>query len=111
MASTHNYQTAIAARGRIYVATDRRIYAFSISASQPVIVLSNPTMLPDGSFQFDFTNVPGMGFSVFRSSDPSLPLVDWTFLGPATENPPGQFRFVDPPTELDGPRLYRVRSP
>jgi len=111
MAATHNFQTAIAARGRIFVATDRKIYAFAVPVFQPVIVLSNPTLLPDGSFQFDFTNIPGMGFSVFRSTDLSLPLTNWTPLGPATENPPGQFRFVDPPADLDGPRLYRVRSP
>jgi hypothetical protein len=111
MAGTHNFQTAIAARGRIFVATDRKIYAFAVPVSQPVIVLSNPTLLPDGSFQFDFTNIPGMGFSVFRSTDLSLPLTNWTPLGPATENPPGQFRFIDPPADLDGPRLYRVRSP
>lgn len=112
MAATHNYQTAIAARGRIFVATDRKIYAFSVPAAQPApIVLSNPTLLPDGSFQFDFTNVAGMGFSVFRSTDVSLPLSGWTQLGPVTEILPGQFRFIDPAAQLDGPRLYRVRSP
>jgi outer membrane protein assembly factor BamB len=111
MAATHAFQTAIAARGRIFVATDRKIYAFAVPAFQPVIVLSNPTLLPDGSFQFDFTNIPGMGFSVFRSTNLSLPLTNWTLLGPMTENPPGQFRFIDPPADLDGPRLYRVRTP
>jgi hypothetical protein len=111
MAGTHAFQTAIAARGRIFVATDRKIYAFAVPVSQPVIVLSNPTLLPDGSFQFDFTNIPGMGFTVFRSTDLSLPLTNWTLLGPMSENPPGQFRFIDPPAALDGPRLYRVRSP
>jgi hypothetical protein len=111
MAGTHAFQTAIAARGRIFVATDRKIYAFSVPVSQPVIVLSNPTLLPDGSFQFDFTNIPGMGFSVFRSTDLSQPLTNWTPVGAAFENPPGQFRFIDPPADLDGLRLYRVRSP
>jgi hypothetical protein len=79
--------------------------------SQTIIVLSNPTLLADGSFQFDFTNIPGMGFSVFRSTNLSLPLTNWTSLGTANESPPGQFRFIDPPANLDGPRLYRVRSP
>jgi hypothetical protein len=111
MAGTHAFQTAIAARGRIFVATDRKIYAFSVPVSQPVIVLSNPTLLPDGSFQFDFTNIPSKGFSVFRSTNMSLPLSNWTPLGPVTEETPGQFRFIDPPANLDGPRLYRVRSP
>jgi len=111
MTATHHFQTAIAAGGRIYVATDRRIYAFSVPVTQPVIVLSNPTLLPDGSFQFDFTNIPGMGFSVFRSTNLSSPLSNWTLLGPVTEEPPGQFRFIDAPADNGGPRLYRVRSP
>jgi len=113
MAATHNFQTAIAARGRIFVATDRKIYAFSVPLPQPPpLVLSNPTLLQDGSFQFDFTNVPGMGFSVFRTTDLSLPFTQWTQLGPVTETLPGQFRFIDPPADLgDGPRLYRVHSP
>jgi len=111
MAGTHPFQTAIAARGRIFVATDRKIYAFALPVTQPVIVLSNPTLLPDGSFQFDFTNIPSKGFSVFRTTNVSLPLSNWTPLGPVTEDTPGQFRFIDPPVDLDGPRLYRVRSP
>jgi hypothetical protein len=111
MSATHPFQTAIAARGRMFVATDRKVYAFAVSVSQPPIVLSNPTVLPHGSFQFDFTNIPGMGFSVFRSSNLSLPLSNWIPLGPVSENPPGQYRFIDPPAELDGPQLYRVRSP
>src|SRR5262249_47586395 len=72
MAGTHAFQTAIAARGRIFVATDRKIYAFSVPVTQPVIVLANPTVLPDGSFQFDFTNIPGMASSVLRSTNLSL---------------------------------------
>jgi hypothetical protein len=111
MVGTHAFQTGIAARGRIFVATDRRIYAFAVPVPQNVIVLSNPTLLQDGSFQFDFTNIPGMAFTVFRSTDLSLPLTNWVPLGTAAENPPGQFRFIDPPADLDGPRLYRVRSP
>jgi hypothetical protein len=112
LAATHAFQTAIAARGRIFVATDRKIYSFAVPVSQPPpIVLSNPTLLPDGSFQFDFTNIPGMGFSVFRSTNLSLPLTNWTPLGPVTDNPPGQYRFIDPLGQPDGPQLYRVRSP
>jgi len=113
MAGTHAYQTAIAARGRIFVATDRKIYAFGVPVPQPPpIVLSNPTLLPDGSFQFDFTNIPGMGFSVFLSTNVSQPFLQWTPLGSVTEALPGQYRFIDPLTEPgDGPRLYRVRSP
>jgi len=109
MAGTHRYQTAIAARGRIYVATDGRIYAFSVPASP--FVLSNPTILDDGSFQFRFTNIPGMSFTAFRTTNLSLPFSKWTSLGTVVDDPPGQFQFTDGPSETEPSRFYRVRSP
>jgi hypothetical protein len=109
MAGTRRFQTAIAARGRIYVATDRRIYAFSVPLSP--IVLSNPTLLPDGSFQFRFTSVPGMSFTALRTTNLSLPLNNWSTLGTVSDDPPGEFQFTDAPAETEGPRFYRIRSP
>ena len=49
MAGTHHFQTAIAARGRIYVGADNKIYAFK-AAGQTVtsIALTNATVMPDG---------------------------------------------------------------
>jgi len=109
MAGTRHFQTAIAARGRIYVGTDRKIYAFSVPVAP--VVLSNPTILPDGSFQFSFTNMPAMSFSAFRSTNVSLPLSNWTPLGPIFDDPPGQFQFTDAPAATNDQRFYRVRSP
>jgi len=79
MAGPHRFQTAIAARGRIYVGANNRIYAFTVPVSP--FMLTNPTMLPDASFQFSFTNVPGMSFTALRSTNLSLPLNNWTALG------------------------------
>lgn len=109
MLATHHFQTAIAARGRIYVGTDNRIYAFSVPVSP--VVLSNPAVLPDGSFQFGFTNTPGMSFTAFRSTNVSLPLSNWITLGPIFDDPPGQFQFTDTPPVEESQRFYRVRSP
>lgn len=109
MSATHRFQTAIAARGRIYVGADRKIYAFSVPVAP--VVLSDPTMLPDGSFQFGFTNVPGMSFTAFRSTNVSPPFSNWISLGPVFDDPPGQFQFIDTPTDTGDPRFYRVRSP
>jgi hypothetical protein len=109
MAGTRRFQTAIAARGRIYVGTDNRIYAFSVPASP--VVLSNPTILPDGSFQFTFTNTPGMSFTAFRSTNVSLPFSNWISLGQVFDDPPGVFQITDAPDDSEQARFYRVRSP
>jgi len=109
MAGTHRFQTAIAARGRIYVGANNRIYAFTVPVSP--FMLTNPTMLPDASFQFSFTNVPGMSFTALRSTNLSLPLNNWTALGTVVDDPPGEFQFTDAPAATEGPRFYRVRSP
>jgi hypothetical protein len=45
------------------------------------------------------------------STDPALPLSNWTTLGDATEVSPGQFRFTDPQAISRPQRFYRVRSP
>ena len=109
MAGTRRFNTGIAARGRIYVANDSKVYAFTVPV--PPIVLTNSTLLPGGAFQFGFTNVPGLSFTAFATTNVSLPLTNWTRLGAATEVAPGQFQFTDPQATNDSQRFYRVRSP
>jgi len=41
----------------------------------------------------------------------TLPLSNWTPLGPATEVSPGYYQFTDPQATNGGQRFYRVRSP
>ena len=75
------------------------------------ITLAGARTLTDGSFQFAFTNTPGALFGVLSTTNPALPLSNWTVLGGATEVSPGQFQFTDP-QERNNPHLfYRVRSP
>jgi hypothetical protein len=73
-------------------------------------VLIQPTIMGDGSFQFNFTNVPNASFTALFSTNPSLPLNLWTPIGTPTENPPGQYQFNDPaPANPQG--FYNIRSP
>jgi len=108
MAGTHHMSTAIAARGRIYVANDNKVYAFTVPISP--ITLTNLSALSAGTFQFTFANVPGMSFTAFSTTNISQPFTNWTRAGSATEVSQGQFEFAD--SQQTGPqRFYRVRSP
>lgn len=109
MANTRRFNTGIVAHGRIYFATDNKVYAFSVPAAP--IVLSQPTMLAGGGFQFAFTNNPGMSFTVFGTTNPTLPFTNWDWLGVATETSPGQFQFTDPLAAANSEHFCRVRSP
>jgi hypothetical protein len=101
--------TAIAARGRIYVAGDNQVYAFTVPV--PPINLTNMTLLPGGSVQFAFTNTPGLSFTAYGTTDLSRPFTNWTRLGAVTEVTPGQFEFTDSMTTGNSQRFYRIRSP
>jgi hypothetical protein len=109
MAGARRFNTGIAARGRIYVANDSQVYAFTVPV--PPIILTNPSLLADGSFQFAFTNVPGLSFTAFAATDAAMPFANWTRLGAVAEVSPGQFQFTDLQATTDSQRLYRVRSP
>lgn len=107
MAGTHRFSTAIAARGRIYVGTDNRVFAFTVPV--PSIVLTNPAVLPDGTFQFGFSNISGLSFTVRGTTNLTLPFSNWTLLGNATEISPGQFQFTTAP--VSSQEFYRVSTP
>jgi PKD repeat protein len=75
-----------------------------------VIVISGATNLPNGSFQFAFTNTPGASFSVLTSTNLTTPVDEWTTMGAALETSPGSYQFTDE-TPTTPQRFYRVRSP
>lgn len=81
------------------------------AASAPPIFLLAPTRLPNGFFQFNFTNAPGRSFSALASTNVALPASNWTALGAPTEISPGQFQFTDAQATNGPYRFYRVRSP
>jgi len=112
MAGTHRFNTAIAARGRIYVANDNRVYAF-IVPGQPLVPihLSSLAISPGGGFQFSFDNVSGTPFSVFSTTDLATPLANWVRLGTVPEVAPGQYHFSDETQDPKVSHFYRVSSP
>jgi hypothetical protein len=109
MSGTRHFSTGIVARGRIYIANDSRVYAFTVPV--PPIVLTNVVPLPSGAVQFSFTNTPGLSFTVFATTDVTLPFSNWTNLGAPTELAAGQFQFIDAQAVGISTRFYRVRSP
>jgi DNA-binding beta-propeller fold protein YncE len=85
-----------------------------IAITQTVLappMLIGPMLLEDGTFQLSFSNNdPGVSFTVLTTTNPSLPLADWTVAGPATNIAPGLFQFST--TSTNNPQgYYRVRSP
>ncbi len=85
---------------------------FNVSGPVPLAVkLTGAQRLGGGSFQFSFTNNLGTLFSVLTTTNPALPMSQWTILGAATEGPPGRFQFTDSQAPDDAPRFYRSRSP
>jgi hypothetical protein len=58
MSGTRRFNTGIAARGRIYIATDNKVFGFTVPVAP--IVLSNPALLPGSGCQLTFTNTPGL---------------------------------------------------
>ncbi len=85
--------------------------SISVGALVAPTQLLNPQVLANGSFQFAFTNLPGLSFTVVTATNLALPLSNWTVLGPATELTPGHYRFTDPGATNQPLRFYRVRWP
>jgi hypothetical protein len=66
--------------------------------------------LSNGLFQFAFSNNdPGAAFTVLTTTNPSLPLTDWTVAGPATNTAPGLYH-ISTDTTNNPQGFYRVRS-
>ena len=65
--------------------------------------------LGDGSFQLNFTNMPGTVYTVQATTSLALSVSNWTNLGTTTEMSAGQFQFTDPQAAGTPLRFYRVR--
>ena len=73
--------------------------------------MTDARQLTNGAFQFAFTNSVGVLFGVLATTNPVLPLSNWTALGGVTEVAPGQFQFIDPQATNNACRFYRLRAP
>ena len=112
MAGTRKFNTAIAARGRIYVAADNKVYAFFVPG-QPLapIVLNEPSFSADGTLTFNFDNTSGTNFTAYSTTNLSTPFVNWSKLGAIPELAAGRYSFSDPQQNTNVSRFYRVSSP
>jgi len=86
------------------------LYDALSSASPQPTTLTSSKILPNGTFQFSFTNTPGGTFYVLATTFPTLPSSEWMVLG-VTEIAPGQFQFTDTHATNYAKRFYRTRSP
>jgi outer membrane protein assembly factor BamB len=112
MAGTRRFNTGIVARGRIYVANDNQVYAFTIPGQ--TVTSINPANLgvsAGGAFQFSFTNIPGALFNVFGTTNLTVPFTNWPWLGEVPEISSGQFQFTSTPVPDNQEGFYRVTSP
>ncbi len=73
--------------------------------------LNSTVKAPGGAFQFSFTNLSGLGFTVLSTTNLSLPLSNWTALGVPVESPAGHYQFTDSQATNKAVRFYRVSSP
>jgi hypothetical protein len=84
----------------------------TLSQAQAVnFSLKGAIKLPGGAFQFSFTNLNGLGFTVRGTTNLALPFTNWTVLGAPVESPSGQYQFTDPEATNKATRFYRVTSP
>jgi hypothetical protein len=107
-----------------FLATDQRGYPrlsgahVDIGAVEIQVVTTNnaprlihPAVQANGALVFSFTNSPDASFRVLAATNLAWPLTQWTFLGTATQGPPGQYQFTDPGATNYPRRFYRVASP
>jgi len=88
-----------------------------LNLSVPVIqtlIVSSPVLtgakrLTNGSFQFSFTNAQTTNFTILSSTNPALPLSNWSVLGAPSNSGPSLFQFTIPITNAQ--RYFRVGSP
>jgi hypothetical protein len=99
-------------RGFAYLGQDSRpnqVVKIQIALDMPMI--THAVMLPGNTFQFSFTNTPGVAGTVLATTDLSLSVSNWSTLGTATEVSSGWFQFTDPQATNYPQRFYLIRSP
>ncbi|MGH7939702.1 MAG: NF038122 family metalloprotease [Limisphaerales bacterium] len=64
------------------------------------------TRLSNGNFEITFTNVTGLGFTVWASTNILSPGTNWANLGAPTETAVGHYQFIDNSARKN--RFYRV---
>jgi hypothetical protein len=93
-----------------YVNNNVQLFSAELYNSTPTpISLVNPVKLPGGAFQFAFTGAANGTNTALATTNPALPMANWTVLGVVPEFSTGLFVFSD--AQAANRRFYRVRSP
>jgi hypothetical protein len=74
-------------------------------------VLTSPSLAANGAVAFGFTNASNADFTVLATTNLTLPLGQWSILGQAVQNAPGQYQFTDTAATNHARQFYRVVSP
>ncbi|MBA4146839.1 MAG: M28 family peptidase [Verrucomicrobia bacterium] len=83
-----------------------------VEATQPVSapIINGFGISPGGEFQLQFSGVAGGTYSVLSTTNNLETPIDWTVVGTATEQSPGQFEFIAPDIGTTQ-RYFRLRQP
>jgi hypothetical protein len=79
------------------------ILGYDLNFTPPKI---SGTRMANGNFDLTFTNVTGLGFTVWGSTNIAPPATNWVKLGTPSETSVGQYQFID--TAANKTRFYRV---
>jgi streptogramin lyase len=92
--------------------TNITVLGMTVAVTQSAApLLTGVAMLNNGAFQFGFSNNQSVSYTVWTTTNLSLPLTNWTLLGPPANNGSGQYQFTDPTATNNVQRFYRVSSP
>ncbi|HEU5396792.1 MAG TPA: choice-of-anchor Q domain-containing protein [Verrucomicrobiae bacterium] len=91
-------------------AFETQIVTSSVPSTVTGTIAGSATMTNE-QFRITFTNLPGASFSVWTTTNLSLPLSDWMWLGYPREITPGAFEFDDLNFTNNPQEFYRVTSP
>jgi hypothetical protein len=69
-----------------------------------------PLLLGNGHFQFSFSNEASVIYAVLGTTNVSLPVAQWTVLGPPVSLGGGLYRFTDTSASGQPQRFYRLRA-
>jgi len=99
-------------RGFAYIGQDSRPnQVVKVQVARDTPGFTSSAMLPDSTFQLNYTNTPGVAGMVLATTNLALPAGNWNMLGTAAEISSGQFQFIDPQAAGNPRCFYRIRTP
>jgi hypothetical protein len=84
-----------------------------VNSNNPPFLMNvlRPPLSGVRSFQFTFTNLSGVDFTVLSTANLSQQSADWTMLANVPEITPGVYQFTDNRASNCSQQFYRVASP